>query len=375
MSDSKVAIGTTSGLYSPAEIGNSNQVSAHEITLDNLAPGTTYYFVARWTDEDGNTGISQEQTFITAPAPIIKESLLDSIGLENASLSFTTVGASKARIYYGISEAFGGLIEINTSRAESRYQVDLKDLTDGTKYFFMISTVDQEGSEYRGNIDSFETLPRPRITNLRFQPIEGEPTSTQQVTWQTNVPSTSSVIYSIINGTTIEAQDSNLTTNHEMIIRNLVDDSEYVLVAQSRDAAGNVATSDRQQFKTALDTRPPVISEVIIEASIRGSGSEARGQIVVSWRTDEPATSQVAYTEGSGATVFNSRTAQETTLKTEHIVIISDLPTSRVFSLQPLSADAGENEASGPTETAIIGRASDNALTVVFNTLRRIFGF
>ncbi|MCA9328035.1 hypothetical protein KDA14_05890, partial [Candidatus Saccharibacteria bacterium] len=116
------------------------------------------------------------------------------------------------------------------------------------------------------------------------------------------------------------------------------------------------------------------VSEIVVESSIRGSGSEARGQIVVSWHTDEPSTSQVAYGEGSSVSVFNSKTAEDTRMTTEHIVIISDLPTSRVFSVQPLSSDAANNEGSGKPQTAIIGRASDSAITVVFNTLRQIFG-
>ena len=126
--------------------------------------------------------------------------------------------------------------------------------------------------------------------------------------------------------------------------------------------------------RTALDTRAPQISNTTIESSIRGSGSEARGQIVVSWQTDEPSTSQLAYTEGSDAQTFNSKTAQDTRLTTEHIVIISDLPTSRVYSVQPVSSDHAQNEGTGETQTAIVGRASDDALTIVFNALKAIFG-
>jgi hypothetical protein len=373
-SDSKIAIGTQSGNYSPSEVGNSTQVSDHTINLDNLSPGTTYYFKAKWTDEDGNTGTSQEQTFTTSPAPSIKEVVASNISLSGATVEFTVKGASKALIYYGPSESFGGLKEVNTSSEESRYQVVLDGLTDGTKYYYMVSTVDKEGAEYRGNIASFTTPPRPKISNLRFQPVDGEPTSTQRITWDTNVASTSQVTYSVVNGTPIEVQDPKPVTNHEIVINGLQDDSEYSLVAVSRDADGNIATSETQVFRTALDTRPPKISNIVVESSIRGTGSEARGQIVVSWRTDEPSTSQVAYSEGSDAVTFNSKTAEDTKLTTEHIVIISDLPTSRVFTVQPLSKDAALNEGQGESQTAIIGRASDSALTVVFNTLKSIFG-
>ena len=373
-SDSKIAIGTKSGEYSSSEVGNSAQVTDHTLRLDNLAPGTTYYYVAKWTDEDGNTGKTTEKSFTTLPAPSIKEVTASNVSLSGATIDFTTRGATKATVYYGTSESFGGIINVNTSTSESRYQVQLQDLTDGAKYYYMVSTYDSEGAEYKGNIASFATPPRPRITNLRFQPVTGEPTSTQKVSWQTNVPSTSQVTYGVIGGPVAEQQDSNMTLNHEVTIKNLRDNSDYSLVAQSRDADGNLAVSDKQLFKTALDTRPPNISNIVVESSIRGSGSEARGQIVVSWRTDEPATSQVAYSEGSGAVTFNSKTAEDTKLTTEHLVIVSDLPTSRVFSLQPLSADGANNQGTGSTETAIIGRASDNVLTIVFNSLRSIFG-
>jgi hypothetical protein len=363
------------GIYGSSEIANSTQVSAHIISLDNLAPGTTYYYVAKWTDEDGNTGTTTERAFTTSPAPTVKEAVASNISLSGATIEFTTKGSTKATVYYGTSESFGGLKTINTSSQESRYQVRLDGLTDGSKYYYMISTYDAEGSEYKGNVASFTTPPRPRITNLQFQPVEGEPTSTQQVTWTTNVPSTTQVVYGIKGGGSAEQQDSKLTTSHQIVIRNLKDDSLYTLVAQSRDESGNLAVSDQQVFKTALDTRPPKISDIVIEPSVRGTGSEARGQIVVSWRTDEPSTSQVAYTEGSGAVTFNSKTAEDTRMTTEHLVIISDLPTSRVYSIQPLSSDKSNNQGQGAIDTAIIGRASDNVLTIVFNTLRSIFGF
>ncbi|MEO8691657.1 MAG: LamG-like jellyroll fold domain-containing protein [Candidatus Saccharimonas sp.] len=373
-SDSKVALGTKSGTYSPSEIGNSDQVSAHEIMLDNLSPGTTYYYQVKWTDEDGNTGSSQEMTFTTSPAPVVKEASVDSIGLSNATINFTVRGATKARIYFGPSESFGGVKEVNTSEDESFYQVPITDLLDGTKYFYMISTIDKEGSEYRGNISSFTTPQRPRIAELRFQPVEGEPTSTQEVTWTTNVPSTSTVTYTLLNHDPMVIQDAKLVTSHSITIQDLVDDSQYSLVATSRDASGNLAISDRQSFHTSLDTRPPKISDIVVEPSIRGSGSESRGQIVVSWHTDELSSSQVAYTEGSDAKTFSNKTAEDTKLTTEHIIIISDLPTSKVYSVQPISRDKAQNVGSGDTQTAIIGRSSDSALTIVFNALKVIFG-
>ncbi len=373
-SDSKIALGTTSGQYGSSEVGNSDQVTLHTLELDNLAAGTTYYYVAKWTDEDGNTGTSQEFTFTTAPAPVVKEIETLGVGLSSATIQFSSKGATKVNLYFGQSDAFGGLKSINTSLAESEYTFGLEGLEDGTKYFYRLSAFDAEGGEYPGNIFSFTTPPRPRINNLRFQPVPGEPTSTQMVTWETNVPSTSIVTYGKVGSVGTDLQNSELKTSHEMRINNLEDDSQYFIQAQGRDRDGNLATSDRQQFRTALDTRPPRVFDITVESSIRGTGAEARGQVVVSWKTDEPSMSQVAFAEGSNATTFNSRTAEDTALTTDHLVIVSDLPTSKVYSLQPLSKDKANNVGEGEVQSAIIGRASESVLTVILNTLQRVFG-
>ncbi len=373
-SDSKIAIGTESGNYGSSEIGSSDQVSIHDIELENLAAGTTYYYVVKWTDVDGNTGVSQEYSFTTAPAPVVKEIQATRVGLSDATIQFTSVNAVKVSIYFGPSEGFGGLKSINTSLEESSYSIPVDGLNDGTRYFYQIAAIDSEGAEYKGNVFSFVTPERPRIANLRFEPIEGEPTSTQSITWTTNVPSTSLVTYGKVGSGGVDVQDSELKTEHTIKIAGLEDDSQYFLVAQSRDANGNLASSDQQVFRTALDTRPPSISEIVIESSVRGSGAEAKGQVIVSWKTDEPSTSQVAYTEGSAATVFNNRTSEETQLTTEHIVVISNLPTSKVYSIQPLSYDKARNLGEGTVQTEIIGRASENVLTVILNSLQRIFG-
>ncbi|MEO6761561.1 MAG: LamG-like jellyroll fold domain-containing protein [Candidatus Saccharimonadales bacterium] len=373
-SDSKIALGTESGKYNPSEIANSAQVSAHSIELDNLSAGTTYYFIAKWTDGDGNTGKTQEYTFKTAPPPSLGEVSSAQVTLSSATIQFTSTNANRVDVYYGPTAAFGGVQTINTSSSQSSYNVPLTDLTDGTKYLYKLVTYDSDGNSYDGNTASFMTPARPHISNLRFQPIDGKPTSTQQVTWDTNVASDSTISYGVVGVPGADVHSEGLVTSHSVIISDLADDSEYFLVAQSRDASGNLATSDRQLFHTALDTRPPKISNVSVQPSIRGNGAEARGQIIVSWSTDEPATSQVAYAAGTSSDTSQT-TSEDGSLSFEHVVIVSNLPTSKVYSIVPISKDKSDNTSRGSTQTTVVGRASDDVMTIVLNTLRKVFGF
>ncbi len=373
VSDTKVAYGTSSGNYFPAEAYQSAQVTAHSIELSSLSPGTTYYYKAKWSDDDGNTGQSAELRFTTAPAPVVSDVSVSSINLDRASIRFTTQGAARTKIYYGTSTAFGAVTSVNTSADPSSYSVELPNLNDGTRYFYRVSAIDSLGYEYDGSVASFTTIARPRISNLRFQTIEGEPSSTQKVTWDTNVAGSSELAYGPKGDKQIEAITGEAVTSHEMIIRGLQDDTVYTLVARTRDGLGNLAVSETQEFRTALDTRSPRVFEINTEASIRGTGAEARGQIIVTWKTDEPATSQISYGVGAGANA-TTKTAQDARLTTDHIVIISDLATSSVYNVQPISADKADNTASGASQSVVVGRGTDNIFSVIFGAIQKIFG-
>ncbi len=209
---------------------------------------------------------------------------------------------------------------------------------------------------------------------MRFQPVADEPTSTQKVTWVTNVEASSGLSYGPLGQAQKATADNKLTTLHEVLIQGLIDDTEYSLIAQSRDSAGNLTVSDKQVFHTSLDTRPPKITDMKVETSIKGTGSDAQGQIIVSWKTDEPSTSQVAYGEGSNSSSYNSSTAQDANKVTDHLVIISNLSTSKIFHLQSLSRDGSNNQAFSENRSAIIGNGTDNVISVIFNALKKIFG-
>jgi hypothetical protein len=376
VSDSKVSIGTTAGQYEPFQIASGDQVTDHSVQMTNLTPGTTYFVKASWTDEDGNTGNSSEFTFQTEPAPSTQEVITTRVGLNSAQIRLTSISAARVVIQYGKSDSFGGVKEISTSLARSTYDVELTGLDDNTKYYYRLNTYDADGNEYIGStVLTFTTPARPHISDLRFEPVSGEPTSTQRVTWVTNVDTTSGVIYGKDGTNGSDVLNSTLTRNHEVIIRGLDDNSIYFLLAQSRDVDGNLAVSERQSFQTALDTRPPVIKDLAVETVVKGTGSDARGQIIVTWTTDEPSTSQVAFGEGTSTEGVTSMTTEDANLTTEHVVIVSDLSTARVYNVQAVSRDKARNEAKSDSQATIINRGTDSILSIIVNVLQQIFGF
>ncbi len=380
-SDSKIQYGKSARSYFSEEPSNSDQLTDHEIKLSNLSPGTRYYFKAKWTDEDGNTGVSTEDSFETLPAPTVTDPQAKTIGLSSVVLEFTAEDANSVKIYYGTSASFGSVKEIATSTTKTTYNVTLDNLLDGTKYFYKINTLDSEEEEYDGSTLSFETLPRPKISNVRIQQVRGSAQTVMLVSWSTNTETSSIVTYYPEGRPEESREEVNvrlLKGEHKVMVRNLLPQTPYVLVVKGRDKAGNEAESDPQRFTTATDTRPPQVIDVNVEGTVSTKSTEdteaqSEAQLVVSWTTDEQSTSQVEYGEGTG-TSYAQKTQEDGNLVTNHTVIISGLTPSKVYHLRVVSRDKASNVGNSVDTVAITPKATANALDLVITSLRSILG-
>jgi hypothetical protein len=380
-SDSKIQYGTSTGSYNTVEPSSSSQVASHSIQLTGLNPGTTYYYKAKWTDEDGNTGTSTEKSFSTASAPTAKNISVTSIGLTSGLINYTVTGASSVKIYYGTTTSFGGATTVSTSTSETAYTTQLTGLADGTKYYYKINTFDSDGSEYDGSVLDFTTLPSPKITNVRLQEVINTAQPTILVSWTTNTAISSIVTY-YPEGTPGSARDSvnvALTSGtHQMIIRSLNANTNYILIVKGVDIIGNQAVSDTQRFTTSTDTRPPVISNLHVEgASIpptTSTAQESTAQLIVSWDTDEQGTSQVEFGQGTGSE-YSQKTQEDANYTFNHVVVISGLTPSTVYHLRALSSDAAGNLGQSIDTVTITPKPTANALNLVITNLQAAFGF
>ncbi|MBD3250008.1 MAG: DUF2341 domain-containing protein [Candidatus Pacebacteria bacterium] len=380
-SDSKIEYGPSSGEYFDEEVSNSTQTTDHSLTLNNLNAGTTYYYKVKWTDEDGNTGTSEEKSFSTDPPPVVKDVKASNIGIDSAIIDFSVQSASKVKIYYGQSTTFGGLKEISTSTLDSSYTVKLDGLKDGVKYYYKINTFDTEGEEYEGTVLDFSTLPRPEVSLIRIQQVKNAAQPTMLVSWQSNTDISSIVTYYPADNPSQARDEVDValkTGEHQMLVKGLYPDTKYNLVVKGRDKIGNEAVSDTYTFTTATDTRPPKISDLSVEGSTvppsETAGQESLAQLIVSWNTDEPATSQVEFGEGTGNT-YSSQTSQDTKLSYNHLVIISGLTPSKVYHLRAISDDKAGNESKSIDTVTIAPKTTENALNLVITNLQQAFGF
>ena len=98
------------------------------------------------------------------------------------------------------------------------------------------------------------------------------------------------------------------------------------------------ASNGTYQATYAPDTTPPVISAVTATPGLGGSAT-------ITWTTDEPANSQVAYgTDPNSLTL----TAYDATLVTSHSITLTGLLSATTYYFRVTSTDAANNSATSP---------------------------
>jgi hypothetical protein len=160
---------------------------------------------------------------------------------------------------------------------------------------------------------------------------------------------------------------------HSLTISGLTPQTPYALVVKGNDRTGNQAESDVQRFTTSTDTRPATITDVKVEGS-KTEGSTGVSQLVVSWNTDEPATSQVEFGEGTGSN-YSQKTQEDSNLTTNHLVVVTGLTPSKVYHLRVLANDSASNLAQSTDTVTITPKATSSAFNLVLSNLFQVFGF
>jgi chitodextrinase len=156
------------------------------------------------------------------------------------------------------------------------------------------------------------------------------------ITWTTNEASDSQVDYGTTTGYgTSTTLNASMVTTHSVALSGLTSLTLYHYRVKSKDAAGNLATSEDFTFTTTntADTTPPVITGVTASPVTSNSAS-------ITWTTDEASDSQVDY----GTTVaYGSSSPINGALGTSHSQLLSGLTAATVYHYRVKSKDAAGN--------------------------------
>ena len=348
-STSQVQYGTTTA-YGSTTTENSALVTGHSQGLTGLLASTAYHFRVLSRDAAGNLATSGDFTLTTSAAPdttppVISGITASNVTVNGAVITWTTNEPATSRVEYGISTSYGSSSALNSTPVTSHSRT-LTGLAASTTYHYRVTSTDRAGNVATSSNSTFTTSAAPDTTSPVISGVTaGTMTASSAViTWTTNEAGTSLVQYSTdLSFNLSSALNSVPVTSHSRTLTGLSPTTTYNYRVVTTDTAGNAATSATNTLTTsaAPDTTGPVIQNI-------ASGQMTSTSAVISWATDEPATSLVEYGTTSA---YGSSSLADSTLVISHSQSLPGLTPGTTYHFRVHSADATGNASRSVDQT------------------------
>ncbi len=281
-----------------ARAGTSTMTTSHSVALTSIRSGVVYYYRVVSTDAAGNRAQSADMTFRLTPPDTTPPTVRLSINNGAQTTNSTTV-----QLYISAQDDSGGALEMSVRddktqfsqwQAYTAYTTWRLSSGDGRRTV-TVRVRDAAGNEAQASASITVDATPPVISGVEVKSI-GPDSAT--VTWRTNKPSDSWVLFGTYSPSETRGQAERATT-HTVLLYGLNANTTYYFKVRSADETGNVAESATQTFRTAQRGNPPTGS-----ISINNGAAYTRYydvQLTISARDDYRGPIEMRFREGSGS--------------------------------------------------------------------------
>ena len=389
--------------------------TSHSIKLSGLRMGTEYHFRVKAMDKSGNKAAGQDQSFTTefltddvssikvdnlyqyqqelenqlqsiVPSlvpPFIGKTQATNLTEDSATIAWQTNIKSYSVVEYAPDGSY------NASNADKPYAWESSDVVSKTLDHQIVLGNLQSNTLYHFRVKSF-SLPQVigKSADLEFTTkaakvdarVVDTKNSSFRVVWTTDEPASSVVEYrNQKKGDTYQKVDETLKTFHDMTVENLPSGTLFEIQVSGKNAKGNdILGKSVLKTQTSEDVTPPVITNLKIDNALV-PGNTNLAQTVVSWTTDEPASSVVYYQEGSAQASQGQHLANKVEntdgFTKDHKVILSSLKQGAIYGIQIESQDQSGNVNLFPVRTIVIPQQSESVTDIIFKNFADAFSF
>ena len=356
------------------QYGNFKELTIeHQIILSGLQSGTSYQYQVQSSDVLGNTGKSGWNEFTTEIVPSIYDVIISEITLNSVVISWKTNVVSTSKVEYGETISYTDSAEDKDPTKVARHSIKLNNLKSGTLYHFRVRGIGGEGISLVSDDYSFTTFTLPQIETYQIEEIDER---TIKLSWKTNVETDSVLKYTDLETNTTKNQgEDGMSSIHNFTLKGLNPGIEYLLQIQGRDIYGNQAITSEFSASTLSDSTPPQITQVRTETAV-SSGKSDVVQTIISWKTNEPTTSQILWEEGiSKNSIPENATPEDENYTTNHITVITTFKPASVYRFRIQGKDKSDNLAQSQDFTVLIPEKKKSVIQIIISNFEDTFGW
>ena len=321
------------------------------------------------------------------PTPVLSGEPKVTVGATQATIFWTTdinanslVAIAPADKYNPNSNEPYQQVVGDAENMVSDHTVTVYGLTADTEYHFQLRSKTEIGPTARSRDFTFRTnLEELTITSFFSQIIDGQ---TAVFKWVTNKEADSTVRFAPYHDNVLAVDESKTvidnasTIIHEIKITDFQQGVFYDVELMSVDSQGNLASAKLDHFATSKDDLPPDISHIKADSTVFLDQGD-KIQTIISWLTNEPATSKIYYQEGVQAA--NVQLKESTNLNTnytkEHVMVITKFKPGVVYSFRVESIDSGGNITLSPVHTFMTAKKKESIIQIIIRILEQTFGW
>jgi hypothetical protein len=320
------------------------------------------------------------------PAPILSGEPRVDLTADRATISWTTdkpasslVALSPENQYRaGASEPYLEIIG-DAENLVTQHIVRVFNLAPDTTYHYQVRSKAAIGAMAVSKDYTFKTASE----NLQIISFFAEKIDDNQgvIKWVTNKEANSQVTFIPYHGNTLAVEeaktikDNNLAIIHNINIHEFKPGVFYSIEIKSTDVQGRSAQEKIDRFSTSETDTPPEISEIKTDSTI--FVDRGKIQTIISWLTNEPATTKIYFMEGvqpADAQLKNFTDLSADYTK-EHIVIIGTFKAGTVYSFRVESIDSGNNITLSNLYTFMTPKQRESIIDVIIRILENTFGW
>ena len=372
-SNSSVAYGITSGTYE--NIGGNylvnsdseNFVTDHTVIINNLIPGTKYFYTVMSVDIAGNIGESTEQTLTTESPSTLSSIKVVSTSLNTATITWTTDKNMTSVVEYGLTVDYGDSKTSNT--AAKTHEISLSGLKASTIYHFRVKGEDPDNNLYSSGDYTFEPKSPPKISTSTVGSVTEHEA---KISVATDIPTDILVTYTSTSDSSLSGSQGKpeFVTKHDIDLKNLESGKTYSYVVKVTDEQGNQTTSDAKTFTTGKDENAPEISQVKTDNAL---AQNDKVQAIISWITNEPSNTSFIYKEGMNGEEKEIMVGDSYTQN--HIVISTIFKPGTVYHFKVKSVDQSGNESISSDFALLTPKRKENIVQIIVTNFQDIFGW
>jgi hypothetical protein len=388
------------GRDSAEQVGNySSLVTDHTVKISNLAPGRKYIFTAQSVDALGNIGASEAKSFETAGFPFISEVSMSNITNSSVDISWISNTETNTELEYGLTHNYGQKVGSDITNFILNHSIRLNDLKPNQTYHFKAKGVSRKGDIISSDDYTFTTLSSFDVLTYSINKISDKSAT---IIWKTTNESTSEIEYTNTNTkVTDSVRAGEYVKDHSVKLNNLNPGTKYIFKIKGEDKSKQATESKEFEFSTLIDTQAPIIEYVQTDMALISKGEQNSVQAVVSWKTNEPSTSEIIYAEGGAKNlpiIDSDKTTVASEQKTDvqevnlgndkftivkdsgglshkHVLVITDFKPSTVYTFKARSIDEAGNVSYSKDYTILAPSKEESVLQIIIKTFEDTFGW